>query len=148
MSKKKEEVVNDDLIIIDTDNISTDLQTSNDIISVENKPEYIEAVININNKNFILKDLANRIKNNYEGLDIESQKELKRKINNYISSFIYCLFKKIKNNETFKLLKKNLSENEQYYIDIDVCCSNKEIKFSKQVVDDIIKIYELFFIIN
>ena len=102
-------------------------------------------ILRIDEKDYTYSELIDLINNNYKELSLYKIKEIKRKINNYVTSFIYCVYKAIKTNKNVKQLKADLIKNQAIYNTIDIACSNQIIKFDKGTVDDVIKIYEKIF---
>ena len=143
--KKTEIVVDEDLTIEDIEDDEIVEEYNSDVV-LDIIEENIEAVINLKGKDYTINDLVERVHDSCRGLTREEIKELKETIDNYISSFIYILFKKYRTVDTFYLLKKSLRNNEQNYITIDSNCSNTKIKFSKAVIDYVVEIFEVLFI--
>ena len=143
--KKNIDIAVDEDIIIEAENDEI-IEPYNNDIEPEIVEENIEAVINLKGKDYTINDLVGRVQDSFRGLTKDEIRELKEMLSNYISSFIYILFKKYRSVDTFYLLKKSLRNNENYYITLDSDCSNSKIKFSKAVIDYILEMYETIFI--
>ena len=143
--KKNIDIAVDEDIIIEAEDDEI-IEPYNNDIEPEIVEENIEAVINLKGKDYTINDLVGRVQDSFRGLTKDEIRELKEMLSNYISSFIYILFKKYRSVDTFYLLKKSLRNNENYYITLDSDCSNSKIKFSKAVIDYILEMYETIFI--
>ena len=145
--KKKTDIIIDEDLTIEAEEDDEIIEAYDSDVELDIEEENIEAVINLKGKDYPINDLAERVKDSYHGLTNDEIRELKEKIDNYISSFIFILFKKYKTVDTFYHLKKSLRNNDSYYITLDTNCSNSKIKFSKAVIDYIVEIYEAIFIL-
>lgn len=148
MAKKKTtDIIVDEDIIIEAEEDDEIVKAYDSDFQVEVPDEdNIEAVINLDGKDYTINDLVERVKDSCRGLTKDEVRELKSIISNYISSFIYILFKKYRSVDNFYLLKKSLRNNDEYYITLDKSCSNSKIKFSKAVIDYVVEIYEAILI--
>ncbi len=133
----------EDIIIVDSE--TEEEIISNDDIVIEDDEIEESSIIMIGNTSYNCNELISLVQNNYNTLDDESKKAIEQTISRYVSSFIYCLFKTIYSKQSFERLKSSLLNNDNLYNVINICCSNKVFSFSKQVIDSIIKIYELIF---
>ena len=144
--KKNIDIAVDEDITIEVEDDDVIIEPYNNDIEPDIVEENIEAVINLKGKDYTINDLVDRVRDSFRGLTKDEIRELKEMLSNYISSFIYILFKKYRSVDTFYLLKKSLRSNENYYITLDSDCSNSKIKFSKAVIDYILEMYETIFI--
>lgn len=141
LSKNKNETINneEDIIVIDSEE---EIIMENDDVVLLDKAENESNIIIINEHEYTCSDLLDIVENRYNSLNKIDRKEIERSIDNYVASFIYCLFKTVKTKESIRRLKKRLENEKDLYSDINVCCSNKKISFNKEVIDTIIKIHE------
>lgn len=143
-NKSKQTIEEEENIIIVDSESEEDVSSNNDIIIDDDEIEE-SSIIMIGNISYSCNELIYLVENNYNTLDDESRKIIEQTISHYISSFIYCLFKTIYSKQSFERLKNSLMNNDNLYNVINICCSNKVFSFSKQVIDTIIKVYELIF---
>lgn len=142
---KTKQTIEDEENIIIVDSETEDEVISNDDIVIDDNEIEESSIIMIGDTSYNCDELIYLVENKYNTLDDESKKIIEQTISRYVSSFIYCLFKTIYSKQSFERLKNSLMNNDNLYNVINICCSNKVFSFSKQVIDTIIKVYELIF---